>query len=162
MGTREDDFDEFFAANRGPLVNLAFGLTGDLQVAQELAQEALVRSWVHWRRIGDYDDPAAWARRVTRNLAANHSRHLRRAPVAAAVPDMPGPTDDHVALVAALRQLPRSQREAVVMHDGLGISVREVAAELGVPEGTVKSWVSRGRTALAGWLDVKEVSTDGR
>ena len=111
------------------------GSPATFQVAQEHAQEELVRSRVHWRRIHSYDDPAACARRVTRNLAASHSRHLRRAPTAAAVLEVAGPTDDHLALVAALRQLPRSQREAVVMHDGLGVPVHEVAAELGVPEG---------------------------
>jgi RNA polymerase sigma factor (sigma-70 family) len=162
MGPLQDDYDEFFARTRGGLVGLGFGLTGDLEVAHELAQEALVRSWIHWKRIRSYDDPAAWARRVTRNLAANHARHVRRAPASVAPPAVAGPSDDHVALVSALRQLPRQQREAVVMHDGLGFSVREVAAELGVPEGTVKSWVSRGRSVLAPLLDIKEVSTDGR
>jgi RNA polymerase sigma-70 factor (ECF subfamily) len=47
------------------------------------------------------------------------------------------------------------------MHDGLGFSVAEVARELGVPEGTVKSWLSRGRAVLAPLLEVKEVISDG-
>lgn len=156
VGLSGDDYDEFFAANKGRLVNLAFGLTGDLEVARELAQEALVRSWAHWARIRRYDDPAAWARKVTRNLAANHLRHLRRAPEAPKARDTSPPTPDRVALVEALRRLPRPQREAVVLHDGLGFSVPEVARDLGVPEGTVKSWVSRGRAALAELLGEKE------
>jgi RNA polymerase sigma-70 factor (ECF subfamily) len=155
------DYDEFFAASRGPLVGLAFGLTGDIEVARELAQETLVRAWVNWRRLQGYDNPAAWARTVTRNLAANHLRHVRRAPGLPRPRVVGAPGPDRVALATALAQLPRSQAEAVVMHDGLGFSVAEVARELGVPEGTVKSWLSRGRAVLAPLLEVKEVISDG-
>ncbi len=56
---------------RPQLVGLGFALTGNLQVASDLAQEALLRSWVHWEKIRTYQDPSAWARRVLRNLAAN-------------------------------------------------------------------------------------------
>ncbi len=52
-------------------------------------------------------------------------------------------------MIAALAHLPEPQREALVLHDGLGLSVAEVASELGVPEGTVRSWLSRGRAVLA-------------
>jgi len=154
---RTSDYDEFFVVNRGKLVALAFGLTGDFEVARELAQETLVRAWVNWRRLQFYEDPSAWARKVTRNLASNHRRHLRRAPrlPRPAVVGSPGP--DRVALAVALAELPRSQAEALVLHDGLGFSVPEVARELGVPEGTVKSWLSRGRAILAPLLEVKEV-----
>jgi RNA polymerase sigma-70 factor (ECF subfamily) len=56
---------------------------------------------------------------------------------------------EDVALVDALRTLPVRQRQAVVMHHVAGLEVAQIAAELGVPAGTVKSWLSRGRTALA-------------
>jgi RNA polymerase sigma-70 factor (ECF subfamily) len=74
------DYDEFFTNMRPQLVGLGFALTGNLQVASDLAQEALLRSWVSWDKIRTYQDPNAWARRVLRNLAANHARRLRRAP----------------------------------------------------------------------------------
>ena len=72
-GSGLTDYDEFFAETRPNLVGLGLALTGDLQIAQELAQEALTRAWVHWRRIRSYDQPAAWARRVVRNLAADRA-----------------------------------------------------------------------------------------
>jgi len=160
-GSGRTDFDEFFAETHPSLVGLGLALTGDLQVAQELAQEALTRAWVHWRRIRSYDQPSAWARRVVRNLAADRAKHLRRAPLLAPLANVPAPTPDRLALTAALSVLPRQQREALVLHDGIGLSVAEVAEELGVPEGTVRSWLSRARAVLIPILstgdDTKEV-----
>ena len=62
-------------------------------------------------------------------------------------------TPDRVALVSALRQLPLAQREALVLHHLVGLPVADVAAELRVPEGTIKARLSRGRTALAAKLE---------
>lgn len=79
---------------------------------------------------------------------------------------MPAPTPDRLALVEALVRLPGPQREALVLHDGLGLPVAEVAADLGVPEGTVRSWLSRGRAVLVEILgaghDTTEVRSDER
>ena len=55
----------------------------------------------------------------------------------------------HVALVAALKQLPQAQRQALVLHHIADLPVQAVAAEVGVPEGTIKARLSRGRTTLA-------------
>ena len=101
------DYDEFFTNMRPQLVGLGFALTGNLQVASDLAQEALLRSWVHWDKIRTYQDPNAWARRVLRNLAANHARHLRRAPRPIPTEDVPELDADRVALLQALGHLPR-------------------------------------------------------
>ena len=59
-----DTFDAFFRESKGPLLAMAFVLTGDLPAAQDLTQEALLRTWVRWSRISKYDDPQSWARRV--------------------------------------------------------------------------------------------------
>jgi RNA polymerase sigma-70 factor, ECF subfamily len=55
---------------------------------------------------------------------------------------------EHVDLVRALRRLPLGQREALVLHYVAGLPVELIAAELGVPAGTVKSRLARGRAAL--------------
>ncbi len=57
--------------------------------------------------------------------------------------------DDRLALMAALRRLPAAQREAIALHHLADLPVAEVALTLGVPEGTVKARLSRGRAALA-------------
>jgi RNA polymerase sigma-70 factor (ECF subfamily) len=58
--------------------------------------------------------------------------------------------------------LPRQQREALVLHDGIGLSAAEVAIELGVPEGTVRSWLSRSRAMLAPILGAEDNATEVR
>jgi RNA polymerase sigma-70 factor (ECF subfamily) len=61
-----------------------------------------------------------------------------------------------MALVRALRGIPEAQRRAVVMHHIGGLSLAEIASDTGVPVGTVKARLSRGRTALAALLGVEE------
>jgi RNA polymerase sigma-70 factor (ECF subfamily) len=68
----------------------------------------------------------------------------------ATAPDL---SPDHVTLMAALEQLPRVQREAIAMHHLADLPVNEIAAALGVPPGTVKARLSRGRAALAHLLE---------
>jgi RNA polymerase sigma-70 factor (ECF subfamily) len=62
-------------------------------------------------------------------------------------PDVPAPTGDAVDISRALAALPRAQREVVVLQ-GLGLGVADIASELGVAVGTVKSRLSRARAAL--------------
>jgi RNA polymerase sigma-70 factor (ECF subfamily) len=61
-----------------------------------------------------------------------------------------------MAIVAALQALPVAERRAIVLHHVAGLSVVDVASELRAPEGTVKSWLSRGRSRLASELDRPE------
>lgn len=143
-------FDAFFGQSKQQLVAMAYLLTGEMQSAQDLAQEALLRAWSRWARVGSYEDPLGWTRRVLYNLAVSDARRekYRRRPVDGPA-HSPGPDEAHLVLAAALRALPEEQMRALVLHDGAGMSVRDVAAEMRVPEGTVKSWLSRGRTAAA-------------
>lgn len=149
------DFDALYDARYGDLVAMAHALTGDLAEAQDLAQEAFCRAWQRWHVVAAYEDPLAWIRRVTANLAMSRwrrlrvsAKHLRRE----RPPDVPPLGPDHVALVAALRRVPPDQRRALVLHHLLDLPVAEVAHEMGVAVGTVKSWLHRGRTTLAAQL----------
>jgi RNA polymerase sigma-70 factor (ECF subfamily) len=146
-------FDAFFRLSRRPLVAMAYVLTGDLQTAQDLTQEALLRTWTRWARIRRYDDPQAWTRRVLYNLIVSKSRSNRIRRRTVEMPrSVPPPDELHLILAAALRLLPENQMRALVLHDGAGMSIPEVAVQMKVPEGTVKSWLSRGRSAVAGSL----------
>ena len=146
------DFDALYNARYGDVVAMTHALTGDLAEAQDLAQEAFCRAWQRWKVIAEYDEPLAWIRRVAANLAASRWRrlrvvngHMRRErPL-----DVPPLSPDHVALVTALRTLPADQRRALVLHHVVDLPVADVAHEMGVAVGTVKSWLSRGRTMLA-------------
>jgi RNA polymerase sigma-70 factor (ECF subfamily) len=66
---------------------------------------------------------------------------------------VPGLSADHVAIVAALRRLPPEQREAIALHHVADLGVRQIAELLGVPEGTVKARLARGRAKLAPLVD---------
>jgi RNA polymerase sigma-70 factor, ECF subfamily len=163
------EFDQFYQARYLDVVATVHALVGDLGEAQELAQEAFCRAWQRWTRLARYEDPAAWVRRVAMNLATSRWRRvavarrhlLRREPP----PEAPTLEPDHVMLVAALRTLPADQRRAIVLHHLVDLPVDQVARELGVPVGTVKSWLHRGRAALAAHLseteDPKEASRRG-
>jgi RNA polymerase sigma-70 factor (ECF subfamily) len=99
---------------------------------------------------------AAWVRTVAWRLAASRWRKAKNGVTAMlrhGPPDpTPEPSVDNVALVAALRQIPEAQRRAIVLHHLTGLSVTEVAHEVGAPEGTVKARLARGRAALAALL----------
>lgn len=146
-------FADCYASSFRGLVVQLYAYTNDLDQAHDLVQEAFCRALARWDRIAGYDDPVAWVRRVAFNLAHNRWRraktalaHLRRQ----RPEHTPGPNPDRVAAVAALSQLPDGQRRALVLHYLADLSVADIAAQEGVPIGTVKSWLHRGRTALAG------------
>lgn len=158
----QHSFDAFYRATRQRLFDCLYALTGDSAEAQDAVHEAYARAWQRWSKVGGYGDPEAWVRTVARRIAVSRWRRTRNRLVAhrrvgePAV--LPGPGPDKVAVVAALSQIPVAQRTAIVLHHLLGLPVAEVAAETGVPEGTVKARLSRGRRALAGLLGVTEDS----
>jgi RNA polymerase sigma-70 factor (ECF subfamily) len=153
----EPDFEDFYAAVFDQLVGQLFLVTGNLQDAEDAVQEALTRAALRWPRLRRYRAPEAWVRRVAMNLASDGFRRFRRRLAVAvrlradlesrqAAPlEVPG-------LMDALRALPVAQRKVVVLRHLLDLPVEEVAAELGVPVGTVKSRLARARGALAARL----------
>jgi len=146
-----DDYVAFFIVAKASLMGQAYLLTGDVEEARDLVQETLLRAWKNWSRIVGYEDPHRWSRRVLHNLAISRWRRerVRRLSRFVAPAEVAGPDAAHIDVVNALRRLPADQQRALVLHDVAGLSVVEVAAELEAPEGTVRSWLSRGRTSLA-------------
>jgi RNA polymerase sigma-70 factor, ECF subfamily len=153
------DFDEFYSSSAARLVRHGYALTGDMAEAQDIAQEAFARAWQRWPTVRECDSPEAWVRRVATNLAASRWRRIRVARAAAgrtAEPHAPEVSTDTVALVSGLRTLPERQRTALVLHYMCDLTVDQIAAELNCPSGSVKSWLSRGRTALAEAIQIVE------
>jgi RNA polymerase sigma-70 factor, ECF subfamily len=153
----EAEFDEFYTASFRRVTNQVAAMIGDRDEAQECVQEAFVRAWSHRRKLSTVGYPEAWVRTTAYRLAVSRWRRMtrgRRPPDRALAPPVVAPeaNPDHVALVAALAQLPLEQRQALVLHHLADLPVREVAHEVGVPEGTIKARLSRGRTALAALL----------
>ncbi|MCL2782108.1 MAG: SigE family RNA polymerase sigma factor [Actinomycetia bacterium] len=148
-----DDFEVFYRSCRDRLAVQVAALTGDPIEAVDHVQEAFIRAWSRWPRVSALDDPEGWVRRVAHNLAVSRFRKARR--MLLGLPRGAGRVEfqpTQTALLDALATLPHRERAALVLKHHVGLSVAEVAAELRAPEGTVKSWLSRGRTRLAGVL----------
>lgn len=141
----------YMASYRRLLVQL-IGVTGSVVEAEDALQEAFVRALDDPQRVLGAENPEAWLRRVAINLARSRWRRAQRllalAPRLVERPVEGGP-DDHVVLLQALRRLPAGQREVIALHHLADLSVEQVADTLGLPTGTVKARLSRGRAALS-------------
>ena len=130
--------------------------TGDADLASELAQEALARACLNWRRVAAMSAPGAWLHRVGINLA-NASFSRRRSGRRAEERALAGPIAvapaadaavDGLAVRAAVRLLPPRQRAALVLRVWAGLSVRETANAMRCAEGTVKALTAQGMATL--------------
>ncbi|MEV4198854.1 SigE family RNA polymerase sigma factor [Micromonospora globbae] len=149
-------FDEFYRSTSRRMLRYGYAVAGDYVEAQDLVQEAYARAWRQWGRMSAHPAPEAWLRLVVARLATDRWRRLRgwqAALVRSGPPEaVPPPGEDAVLLTGALRRLPAAQRQALALHYLFDMSVDEIARETGVPTGTVKSWLSRGRARLAALL----------
>jgi RNA polymerase sigma-70 factor, ECF subfamily len=140
----EDTFDELFPR----AVALAWKILGDRAAAEDVAAEALARTFVRWRKLRDLPYLDGWVLRVTTNLALDVVR--RRPPP----PEMRLPVDEsevstlRLALSQALLSLPTRQREALALRFLSGFTEAEVAQAMGISAGSVKTHVHRGVAAL--------------
>lgn len=154
--TREAEFDEFFRREHTPLLRYCWGLTLEREAARDTAQEAMSRAWRDWDRIGA-TAPSAWIRTVALNLVRSDWRRARPGS---------GHRVDHASaatsvdpdLVAALRELPERQREAVVLHHLGDLRVEDCAAAMGLTSSSVKAHLQRGRARLAELLADDELA----
>lgn len=150
-------FDEAFAELYRAAYRVAFRLLGDRTEAEDVAQEALARTYVRWRTVEPYAAP--WACRVATNVAIDRTRRTRRLS-SAEVPERAAAdafSDERVDLQRALRALPRRQRDVVVLRYLADQPEEAVAAALGVSVGTVKTHASRGLAALRARLGERVV-----
>jgi RNA polymerase sigma-70 factor (sigma-E family) len=155
MDAAAAEFSDFMHGRWAQLVRLGYGLTGDLQLAEDLAQTAFARAYASWGRVRRADDPDAYLRKIVVNANRSRFRKLRVAEVlTATLPDLVGPADhadrrsQRDALVVALMQLPYGQRAAVVLRYWLDLTETQAADVLGCSVGTVKSQTSRAIAKL--------------
>lgn len=153
------DVRAFYGAVYPRLVRVLALASGELAEAEEVVQEAFIRLLPRWETVGRYDDPEAWVRKVAFRLLANRQRRERVArrvlPALMRPRTDTSPSGDRVDLSRALAGLPIGQRQAVVLHHLLDLPVEQVAAELAVSVGTVKSRLARARVALAPLLGLE-------
>ena len=153
MAVDDTEFRDFFASQYARLCWLGCALTASPAQAEELAQEALVRTWWRWRLVGRPNDPASYARKV---LVNRHRSLLRRAATEARSlarigPDeLAVPAGDERAMVLwqAVQDLPVRQRTVLVLRFYEDLPEAEVARLLGLSLGTVKSRCHRALARL--------------
>ncbi len=146
-----EDFDDFVRAERTRLVGLAYSLSGDRAVAEDIVQDALLATHRAWPEL---DHPNAYVRRTIVNLAATRFRRLGRERRAlgrwfgrgVGFAELDPVDADFWRAVAALA--PR-QREVIALHYVDDLSVADIAAALEISAGTVKSTLHDARRALA-------------
>jgi RNA polymerase sigma-70 factor (sigma-E family) len=157
--------DEGFAAYvdaRGQhLVRVAYLLTGDQQLAQDLVQGVLSRALLSWARLSQLDDVDAYLRRAVVNARTSWWRRVSRHESSGdplPVPLAPAPSEDRAALVGELARLPYNQRAVLVLRYFEDLPDAQIAAILGCAEATVRSHARRGLTSLR--VSFSEEDTD--
>jgi RNA polymerase sigma-70 factor (ECF subfamily) len=158
-------WDAIVQQYRRKVFNVAYKFVGRHEEAEDLTQDIFIKIF---KSLGTFDRRAnfqTWLISVSRNLCIDHYRSVRQERQAidhqvdpnelSPVAHEPGPIaaleqQDRVALLReALAALPESLRTAVLMRDIQELTYQEIADQLGLPEGTVKSRINRGRTELA-------------
>ena len=157
-----ETFPAFYRREFPKMVAIAAAVSGNRAIAEDLAQEGMLRAHRHWDQISGYERPGAWVRRTTINLSLSATkrataelRRLLRIAEPAALPEADA-ADDHVW--AAVDGLPGNQRAAIALHYLEDRSISEIATILEVSESTARVHLHRGRQSLASALENEEVS----
>jgi RNA polymerase sigma-70 factor, ECF subfamily len=148
-------FEDLYLREYPGLIAVATALSG--YDGEDLVQDAMVRALVNWKKLQQLERPGGWCHRVLVNLC--RSRWRRRVTEARFYsrlrrdePTAPAPSDDVMSFWSAVRELPERPRLAIALRYAGDHSVAEIAGVLGVPEGTVRSDLSRARSYMLGRL----------
>ena len=159
------EFEGFYAGSSGRVLGQLYAMIGNRAEVEDAVAEAYMKAWDRWHTVRDYDNPEAWVRRVAYRNAVSAWRktmsRLRAHHRDTVEQEVDALNPDHVALVHALRQIPANQRRVIVLHHLAGLSVAEIAEETGSSPNTIKTWLVRGRQAMAEHLSGDDVYTGG-
>ncbi|WP_109509506.1 SigE family RNA polymerase sigma factor [Nocardioides speluncae] len=150
---RDAEFSEFVAAHQRQLRRFAYSVCGDWTQAEDLLQTALTKLYVAWPKMRSRGVEHSYARRIILRATIDEKRRpwRRESPGLEGFdhPAAPG-ADIHERdeLITALAQIPKRQREVVVLRHLVGLSVEQTAEELGLAPGTVKAHAHRALPRL--------------
>jgi RNA polymerase sigma-70 factor (ECF subfamily) len=160
--TEENTLDEMairaFLANDYRRVVAAVTLVcADAANAEDAVQEALKRAWERGRSGEVIERPTSWVAVVAMNIARSGLRRRlaeRKAVDRLSTPvGSEPPSADTIDIVRAVRTLPKRQRQAIILHYFMAMTIQEVAMALEISEGTVKNSLFRARRSLAKIID---------
>lgn len=154
-------FEELYGREYPGLIAVAWALSGSREDGEDLVHDTMVRALIGWRRVGLLERPGGWCHRVLVNRCRSWWRRSRTASAYLSsqqgrVPFSAGPSAEAVSFWAAVRTLPLRQRSVVALYYAGDLLVTEIAAVLAIPEGTVRSDLSRSRAVLAVALEVRD------
>jgi RNA polymerase sigma-70 factor (ECF subfamily) len=148
---------ELYDAQAPRVFRLAFRLTGDEQLAQEMTQETFIRAFAQLDKFRGESALSTWLHRVTLSVTSNAMRKVKRfrereadldEALTVSSPAREADIDLKESLHKAIDELPEIYRTTLVMHDVEGYTHEEIATVLGVAEGTCKSRLSVARAQL--------------
>jgi RNA polymerase sigma factor (sigma-70 family) len=155
-------FALFFKENNGPVFRTLLAGILNRAAAEDATAEAFARALAHWDTVAVHPNPRAWVLRVAWNYHRSSWRKWESrwsaGPLGPVPPD-PEPWIDP-DLVAAIRDLPRGQREVIVLVALGELTPSQAARVLGKPAGTVRSHLSQARVALHQALDQASASEE--
>ncbi len=143
-------FEDWYRGEYRNLVRSLVLITGNAEVAVDAASEACARALERWGQVSVMTSPSGWAYAVGLNVARRSLRHTRvETLLLRRVAPPPPIREEAPELWEAVRQLPRRQRVAVVLHYVADLSQKDVASAMGVAEGTVAATLHSARKRLA-------------
>jgi RNA polymerase sigma-70 factor, ECF subfamily len=159
MESTDSIFEQLLKAYEGKVLRLCYAMLGNRALAEETAQEVFLRIW---RALGAFRGEASlstWVYAITRNACLTTVEKMKRASTESLTdPDVlrraqtweleRSTREPRTDVRAWLAELPESQRQALTLFYLEEKSYQEVAAALGAPMGSVKTWIRRGRRAL--------------
>jgi RNA polymerase sigma factor (sigma-70 family) len=161
MSEGDVEFAWLFRTEYEAVVRTVYLILHDRERAHDISQDAFTELLLHWKKVSRYQRPDAWVRRVAIRMAIRFLNRERRRPWLEQELDpatLPQPAD--VDLVRAIRQLPATQRAAVVLFYFEDRPVAELADILGMAPGAAKVTLHRARKRLAALLDERDPSKE--
>ena len=141
--TPHETFPAFYRREYPKMVAIAAAVSGSRSIAEDLAQEAMLRAHRHWDRVAVYQRPGAWVRRVTINLSLSATKRasaeMRRLLRVAERPTLPEPDAADDRVWQAVAGLPGKQRAAIALHYLEDRPVDEIADILEVAAATART-----------------------
>jgi RNA polymerase sigma-70 factor (ECF subfamily) len=154
-------FEAFYDGESRLLFRRLWLVTGNRAEAEELMQDAFLRVWERWDRVGRMDDPVGYLYRTAMNLFRKRYRRallaIRRSVGMAPASDDFADADDRQTVRRVLATLPPRQRAALVLTEMLGLTAEEAGDALGVKASTVRSLSRQGRESFRRVMGVDDV-----
>ncbi len=163
----DTSFAAFYAREYPRIAELAYALTGDRWIGEDLAQDSFIAARQNWAEVGTYPAPGAWIRRVVANKAVSRYRRIQverkalprlwRRPTGDTPPEVAA---EAAEIWAAVRRLPKRQAQVIALTYLEGHSLSDIGEILQCSPFTAKTHLQRGKQALATLLRANEEVTE--